>query len=256
LAGQGSSLEELDQNILAILGDRPRRSPRHFLPSWKVGSFAAGMILVTLLAAFLISSKGVRWFTGDDGTSSTLFLKIPPPPSASPMQAPILASPAEGEDGGARLADAAEGARISSAQPQSPDQTHDTGHIRAIGSRRYEKRRAVPVRRQVSYPAAERHPRLPRGPRSLTVASAPAVMSPQPPTKVAAPAPTPAPSAVATRSGSADQHRSALEAYRKQVAETQAALAAYDSDRSAYRDELARTQRTQQEYGKKPHSDR
>jgi len=50
-----------------------------------------------------------------------------------------------------------------------------------------------------------------------------------------------------------DQHKAALEAYHKEVTETQAALAAYDTDRSAYREELARTQRAQQVYAQQPH---
>jgi hypothetical protein len=231
-------LDELDKNMMAILGNPSR------LPVWRIklsrtagGLLIFGISLTLAIGVLVASAFGSGWLGGEQQSSSTLYLNVRRP-SAFP--------------------DAMNSAKLAYNGPATV-KALETVHA-AVAPAVRKSKRPERWRTRSSHGFMEnRHARgsmtaVRLAARRRTVQT---VASPVQPTQSArqsvVSSPAPAVPAVRQKALPDDQHKVALEAYRKEVKETQAALAAYDADRSAYREELERTQRAQQVYAQQPH---
>ena len=240
---------EAQSDLLAIVGGRPRRSAR-----WPLLLLAAtGVAVVAASAAYWVRS---RW-VGPEGPASIAMsldtpnqsgshvpsILSPPAPAGQDrlLSAPATPAPADLATGQEDRAGLSTGAGLPSHAGR-----RNGGERQWSSERRYHAARWHGSYRYGSYARADREHGVARQPAEPSV----------PPRQSAPPAPVARPP-VLSASVADEGRRAALERYQRQIADTQAATAAYAADQAAYQQEMARSRKAQEDYDKaRPKKDR
>ena len=234
---------EAQSNLLAIVSERTRKSARW---PWLL-LIAAGIAVIAASAAHWAKS---RWI-GQAGPTSivlsldTLGQTASPGGNVTPPSAATLRDSPDSPLG------SAEGPAVTAAGDGSARRLPDAALLRTsrrepgAGRTRHFERRSYASHSQGFY----RYGRYPRADTSHNAQQQLAQQpSPHATTTQAIAANTHAP--VVSAPAADENRRSAIDRYQKQMADTQAATAAYAADQAAYQQELTRSRKAQEDYDK------